>query len=331
FLPLIVYLANSPGSLQIIIKTWFKYAFFLFIPILPFLFGDGVGRFLMPFSFLLLFFPLLNFKWKIIALVVTIYVITFDITARSNVIKFLIPLVIGHLFYFRKLLSGKILNLSRLLFLFMPFLLLFLAISGVFNIFKIDEYVGDYNAKSDPHYNGADEESLTVDSRTFLYVEVIESALRHDYVLFGRTPARGNDSASFGEYNKLTLNTGKLERFSNEVSILNIFTWLGAVGVLLYFLIFIKATYLAINRSNNFFIRLIGINVAFRWAYGWVEDYSEFDLSNIFLWFMIGLCFSESFRKMTDKEVKVWVQGIFEKKKSIPRKMRYNPIFNKNF
>jgi hypothetical protein len=320
-LPLLVYTVNSSQSIQSIVKTWFRYALFIYILFSPFIWGDGVGKFLIPFGFLLLFFPILNLKWRIIVLVVTLYVITFDITARSNVIKFTIPLVIGLMFYFRKILSIKVLNVSRLLLLFAPFLLFFLAISGVFNVFKADEYVGDYNAKSDSHYDGPGEESLTADSRTFLYIEVIESAIKHDYVLFGRTPARGNDSASFGEFTKLTLNTGKQERFSNEVSILNIFTWLGLVGVLLYFLVFFKATYLAINRSNSIFIKLIGINIAFRWAYSFVEDFSEFDLSNIFLWIMIGMCFSESFRKMNDMEIKMWVRGIFEKKKTTPRKI----------
>lgn len=330
-LPLLVYCVNNIQTVQIIVKTWFRYALFIYLLFSPFIWGDGVGRFLMPFTFLLLFFPILNLKWKIIVMLVTIFVVTFDITARSNVIKFVIPLLIGHLFYLRKILSVKILNISRLLFLFMPFILFFLAISGVFNVFKIDEYVaGEYNAKSNSRNEGPDEESLTADSRTFLYVEVIESALRNDYVLFGRTPARGNDSASFGEFNKLTLNTGKLERYSNEASILNIFTWLGLIGIVLYFLIFIKATYLAINQSNNIFMKLIGLNVAFRWTYGWVEDFSDFDLSNIFLWIMIGMCFSASFQKMTDMEMKIWIRGIFEKKKPLPRKMFTNLAFTKN-
>jgi hypothetical protein len=329
-LPLIVYLANSLLSLQIIVKTWFKYALFVFVLISPFLWGDGVGKFLIPFSFLLLFFPILNFKWKIIALLVTIFVLCFDITARSNIIKFVIPLLIGLLFYLRKILSSKILNTTRFLLLFIPFVLLFLAVTDVFNIFKLQDYVGEYNTKSESHVGGSGEESLIADSRTFLYLEVIESALRNEYVFFGRTPARGNDSVTFGDYNKETLNTGKQERFSNEVSILNVFTWLGIVGVILYFLIFIKASYLAINQSNNIFIKLIGLNVAFRWAYGWVEDFSNFDLSNIFLWIMIGMCFSESFRKMSDREFKMWVQGIFQSNKRLPKKMAYNAIINKN-
>lgn len=332
-LPLFVYVANNVLSIQIIVKMWYRYALFIFIVFSAFIWGDGVGKFLIPISFLLLFFPILNFKWKMITLLVSVFVLIADITARSNIVKFAIPLVIGLLFYIRNWISVKLLNVSRLLFLFMPFVFLYLGISGVFNVFKMDEYFGDYNVKSTNVRNdGPEEESLTADSRTFLYVEVIESALRNEYVFLGRTPARGNDSVSFGDFNKEKLRTGKQERFANEVSILNVFTWLGIVGVFLYFLIFFKATYLAINQSNNIFMKLVGTSVAFRWAYGWVEDFSDFDLSNIFLWIMIGMCFSESFRKMSDRDFKIWVNGIFSKNNKKERLNSYKiPSYNSSF
>jgi hypothetical protein len=80
-------------------------------------------------------------------------------------------------------------------------------------------------------------------------------------------------------------------------------------------MIFFKSSYLAINESNNVIIKLIGINVSFRWAYGFVEDFSNFDLSNIFLWLMIGMCFSKKFRKMSNNQMKNWVLSIFDKPK----------------
>ena len=138
------------------------------------------------------------------------------------------------------------------------------------------------------------------------------SAIKNNYIIFGRTPARGNDSNSFGDYNKEKLKTGKQERFGNEVSILNIFTWLGIIGVVLYFIIFLKASYFAINESNNFPIKIVGLNISFRWAFGFVEDFSNFDLSNIFLWLMIGMCFSKTFRQMSNSQMKNWVLGIFD-------------------
>ena len=311
-LPLIVYLPSSLKSVQISIRTWFIYGLILFIFFTPFLWGDAVGKFLMPISFLLLFYPLLNTKWKIFVFIFTLYVIFFDITARSNIIKFVVPLFLGCLFYFKNYLSFKILNIIRLILLFVPLIFLLLGGTGIFNVFKLDEYFGEQTVKTKSISGEKGEESLTADTRTLLYIEVIESAIKNNYIIFGRTPARGNDSNSFGDYNKEKLKTGKQERFGNEVSILNIFTWLGIIGVVLYFIIFLKASYFAINESNNFPIKIVGLNISFRWAFGFVEDFSNFDLSNIFLWLMIGMCFSKTFRQMSNSQMKNWVLGIFD-------------------
>lgn len=159
------------------------------------------------------------------------------------------------------------------------------------------------------------EEDLSADTRTFIYEEVISSAIRHNYIWFGRTPARGNDSMSFGSYSAENLKTGKYERHSNEVCHPNIFTWLGLVGVILYSLIYLKSSYLAVYKSNNIYIKILGVFIAFRWAYGWVEDFNRFDIMNISLWMMIAMGFSEQFRDMTDRDFKIWIRSIFWKQR----------------
>jgi len=314
-LPLSIYISTNKKIVQKLVNVWITYAlpaFFLFLPF--FKFGDATGRYLIPISFLLLFFPILNIRWKIISLTFTLFVLLGDLGARSNVIKFGVPLFLGLLYYFRFFMTVKLLEIGRLTLILMPIILFMLGWSGTFNVFKMNEYItGNYKTKT--VINGqVSEESLTVDTRTPIFNEVLRSAIKYDYIWLGRSPARGNESASFGLYASEELHTGKMERFSNEVSILNIFTWTGLIGVILYFLIFYRASYLAIQKSNNFSIRIIGLCVAFRWTYAWVEDFSNFDLSYFFLWIMIGMCFSKSFREMTDKEMKVWVMGIFDKR-----------------
>jgi len=183
-------------------------------------------------------------------------------------------------------------------------------VTNVFNVFNIGDYVkGDYTVSDDKNHG-----DLKTDTRTGLYVEVLTSAIKYDYILLGRTPARGNESKIFGaEIAKLT-NSKNLERYRNEACILNVFTWTGFLGVLLYFMIFVKATYLSTYKSNNFFVKIVGLYIAFRWLYAWVEDFREFDLSTFFVWICLGMCFSESFRKSNDKEIYYWVQGFFDKR-----------------
>ena len=68
------------------------------------------------------------------------------------------------------------------------------------------------------------------------------------------------------------------------------------------------------TNSNNTYSKMIGIFVAFRWIYAWVEDINNFSLTTYFLWVIIGFCLSSKFRKLTNLEIKIWIQGIFEKK-----------------
>ncbi|WP_125185334.1 hypothetical protein [Botryobacter ruber] len=265
-------------------------------------------------SFIIIFFPLLTAKWKIFSLFFACIVIFGFLDARSNVIKYTLSFILGFTYYFRGYLLSRILKVFRILFLFAPFILFSIGAAGVFNIFKMDEYISGNYSTTATNNGEVIEESLTVDTRTFLYEEVISSAFKYDYIILGRSPARGNESPSFGLYALEELKTGKMERFSNEVSILNVFTWTGLLGVILYFLVFSKASYLAIFRSNNTMIKIIGLYISFRWTYAWVEDFSRFDLSYFFLWVMIGMCFSKSFREMNNADMKIWVLGIFNER-----------------
>lgn len=312
-LPLSIYVFTNTVIIQRIVSTWLRYAlpaFFIFLPF--FQASDALGRYLVPISFLLLFFPILPWRWKIVTLVFTTLVVFGGLDARSNVIKFCFAFLIGILFYFREQLQAKILQTLRILFLATPIVLFVLALTGQFNVFQMDKYVDGEYSTSVVQDGSVTEENLTADTRTLLYDEVLSSAKNNDYIFFGRTPARGNDSELFGAVLADELQTGKRERFSNEVSILNIFTWTGVIGVVLYFTIFYQASYLAINRSNNMFIRLIGLYVGFRWTYAWVEDFSDFDLSYLFLWLLVGMCFSRAFRAMTDLEMKDWLMELVD-------------------
>lgn len=311
-LPLVTYIATNTFYVQKIMNKWIIYMLPLFIFIALFITHGAYGRYLIPVSFALLFYPLLNKHWKVICLLIALFVISIGLGARSNVIKFLVPFAIALVYYFRSHFIYRILLYTRIILLLAPFALLVLGITNVFNIFKMSDYIeGEYRIESsNKEWEG--DGNLLVDTRTFIYIEVIASALKYDYVWLGRTPARGNESPSFGPSIDKELNRNKNERFANEVGIANIFTWTGLLGVLLYFLIFIKASYLALKKSNSWFIKLTGVYICFRWFYAWVEDFSRFDLSTVFLWVCIAMCISKEFRAMTDNEFKNWFRGVFD-------------------
>lgn len=305
-LPAVAFLATNPQFVSSIYRFWLKYGLWLIFLFIPFIIkGDMYGVYLAPLFLLIILFPLLSNQWKVVILIMIVIVILGGTDSRSNIIRFTMAALLGGIYYIpfvRKALFLKIIHAS---FFVIPLLLFSLAVSNVFNVFKINDYIhADLVVKAE----GGGKDDLSADTRTLLYVEVISSALKHDYVLQGRSPAKGYDSKHFGLIAKYKLGTGRMVRYSSEVSLLNIFTWYGLVGVILYSLVFLVGTYLALYRSNNYFIKVIGVFVAFRWAYSFVEEFNRADIVMLSLWIMIGMCYSSLFRNMNNDEFKRFVR-----------------------
>ena len=325
FLPVIAYTASNKERLQAILSFFVKVVLpssVLFLIPVP---TGAWGWYLFPVGFLILFLPALKTPWKILFVAVALVALLGDISTRSHTFKYGIPILLLLIYYFRFFIAtDQILNIGRLVFTIAPWVLLFLGVSGIFNVFKINEYIKtSYVAETTNAQGEIKKQDLTDDSRTFIYTEVLQSAKKHNYWILGRSPARGNDTVAFADFFQQI--TGKNERYKNEANVPNIFTWMGIIGLLLYFLVFYKAFTLAITKSNNIYIKIIGLFVAFRWAYAWAEDYAAFGSNDLTIWLMIGACLSESFRKMNNLEVKLWARGIIEN-----RYVKYLNYINKD-
>jgi hypothetical protein len=308
-LPLTVYAFCHPKQLSKILLFWFNYAWLILIILTPFLSSDAFGRFLVPYSFLALFAVLLD--RKSIFFIIAAYIITCTLgnESRSDIIKFTFCILLGSSFLIPK--TRKLIFEYRrsIIYLFwtLPIILFVFAAVGKFNIFRLEEELGLEGKYNISNSLSGKEVSVLTDTRTLLYIEEISSAINNNYVLQGRSIARGYDSAYFGDAIDNPLNIKRGERGSCEVSILNIFNYFGLIGVVIYFLIFASASYKAVTQSQNLFVPIIGIYVAFRWAFGWIEDFSRFDLNYLFLWIMIGICFSPFYRNMSNKDIKHWL------------------------
>lgn len=322
-MPIIAYSGTSLTLLKMLIQFYLKYTLPLLIVFFFIISSGGVGFYLVPISFLVLFLPVIKKPWNIIVLSLCLFVVFLSLGARSNVVKFIVPLLFSFIYYFKIIHNIRVLEFIRKGLVTLPVIFFVLGIWGNFNVFKINEYLkGDYQSTNKNVFTGeVSSEDLTADTRTPLYLEVLNTAKKYDSWLIGRSPARGNETDLFSSISEIT---GRQERAGNEVAILNIFTWTGIVGVIFYFFIFYKASYLAVNYSNNIFSKIVGLFIGFRWCYAWVEDINYFTLTTFFLWIMIGLCFSKSFRRMNDKEFAAWINGFFEKPSSIKYRLKSN-------
>ena len=316
-IPLCTYLVNNTYLFQRILKQFIFLATPIFIVFQFFISKDEFGFYLAPYSFLLIFLPLLPLKLKMFILTVAIYVIFSDLGARATILKFVFPFFISILFYYRNVIKTKSFNVFCTILMFSPFIFFTLAATNIFNIFNPQGNDSVEIIDKKKSLNGEIEyDNLLSDTRTFLYFEVLSTAKEYNTWFLGRSPALGNKSDMFGFEDPNNRN----ERNSNEVGILNYFNWLGLVGVFFIFIIYYRAAYLAINYSNNYFSKLTGIYIAYRWVISWIEDYNSFYIGFVFLWLMIGFCFSPTFRKMTDAEMRDWVLNIFKFKNRSLRK-----------
>lgn len=305
---------SNSQVLRTCLNYWIRYALPLLLIFLLLGFpGEAFHFYAGPVLTLSCFLPVIPRKWRNLFVVILLVMVFADLGARSQIIKAVVAFMLSFALIIAKHVTDSILKIAHWFCYILAIILLVLGISGNFNVFEdLSSHEGQYTKKT--MRNGeVVEEDAAADTRTFIYVEVINSALKHDYVLFGRTPARGNDSVSFGSYNAEDLKTGKYERHKNEVCHPNVFTWLGLVGMVLYSLLYLRSSWLAVYRSRNLYVKLAGVYIAFRWMYGWIEDVNGFDIANVSLWMLMAMGFSTEFRNMSDMEFLQWIQSVFAK------------------
>ncbi len=313
-LPIIIWLAYYPDIVSKIFRFWYKYLLIL----TPFILLREVNvTYLAPLMLFICFLPLYKNK-KTVIIFLILGILYFYISSLYSMRVYVIKIFTSFLFAFgilflKRLIKTQakligILAYSCVIFIFT------LTLVGCYNIFiqgeSSEEVLNEYK-QADPTGNN--------DTRSLIIIDVINSAIQNNYTLLGRTPARGNDIEYSGIYfywayedgaNSKSFNKG--ERHYNEAGFLNIFTWEGLIGLVLYSLIYIKATILAIKKSNNIYIKCLGCLIGFYWSIGFVETINLLDSSNLTLWIMIGMCYSIKFRKMNDIEFKNWAQTLIQ-------------------
>lgn len=302
------YTLSIPKWMQKASRPLFKYLPLIAILYLPFsrdgMYGDLLGFICTPAILLLLFFKDLPKKQQMIWLLIAILIVItgFVGDARSHVIKFSVAFLIGMTYVFDKLYQ----KLKHIVWVFViaPFILLFLGLSGTFNVFEMNQYIKNKSVS---------EETIT-DTRTIVYTEVLSSAVNNNYVMWGRGIGRGYVSAfqekrSSDNRNATTL--GSSER-NSEVGMHNIFTWGGIVYVIIYSLMWCSVLYYGVYKSNNRYVRVVGFYLAFYYLYSWVENFQSFSIIFISSWLMVSLCLSPYFRRMNNLEFKKYIATILK-------------------
>lgn len=306
----IIWLAAYPPFLNGILRLFWKY----YLPLvgISFIFFSRPNTLnYLPYTFLLLFLPLIPQKKAIRLLGIVLIFFLFE-EQRNDKIKIIVLLLIAlAIYYFSVKILKQLAGIGSVVLMFLPFLLLYLGVIGVFNIFKMDEYIkGDITVKVTNASGEVVDDNLKADTRTFIYQNVFYTMNKYDAWLMGRSPAFGDEGIEgyFPEFDPVS---GLRGRYGNEVQVLNLLLWYGLVAVFLYFLMYFRACYLAIFRSKSKFMVGIGLYVSFLWAWAFVWEVANFEIYFMMNIALLGVSYSKSFRRMTDRDFKLWVGNIF--------------------
>jgi hypothetical protein len=167
---LLFFVGNSLIYVNIIFKYSFKFLFplgFLLIPLTLMTNEELYSRIMIPISLFILFIPYIKVKNIILILIIIIVSIFLVIGFRSNIIKIILSVLLLFSFYLN--INKNFINIINIMFFVVPLILLSLAITGTFNIFKYISKEKKYELVTNENTN----ETSTGETRTFLYVEVL--------------------------------------------------------------------------------------------------------------------------------------------------------------
>lgn len=297
-LPLLIF---YPYKLQIIQKISTFALKIWWIPIVYSLYIFTTPIFHL-FFFLIILLPYLNKRNKIKIGIIIIYSIVTFMSSRGYVIRIIFATAIAGLYYLNLYFHNITIKTIKLLFfilLITPLTFLYLGINGTFNIFDINSY---YSKNVTTKESG---ESLTVDTRSFLYRGIYKSVYSNGNILIG--------NSAIGSYiiNEENEQTGIKEldqkgRYGSESGLLDSFLCGGIIGTLFFSMLFWVSSYYAIFKSRNFMLKLIGLFIIFRWATSFFDEPSSWWMSNILLYTFMGICLSKSIRETGENNLKLW-------------------------
>lgn len=257
---------------------------------------------------LIILIPFLKWRWQITVVIASIASVSFDLDNRSNIISvaFSYSLLLFYYFFVRKIgneLSAFFLNMARKLLLIGPLVLLILGALGVFNVFQYTDEEGSAGGVVVSTESG---KLLSTDSRTGIYEDALNNLVKNNGWVFG-TGVTVMYETHLAESNS-DYNQGRLG--GSESGFLALLTFGGIPYVVLMFALCFSSSQLAINNSNNSLIKLVGVFVAFRWLYLFIESPVSLNFTWVTLFLAIGMALNPVLRSASDLQMKNYFKRI---------------------
>lgn len=142
------------------------------------------------------------------------------------------------------------------------------------------------------------DEEMSTDTRTFLYLEVYQDLVKNNQLLFGK----GANGTYYSDYFEES-GGSRDNRLTVEVGVLALLLKGGLIATILYLLIVSTAIYYAFFRSNNYYVVGIGFTLFVYALLLFVQNSISYSISNVFIWFFIGVSLSKEIRNMSNLEI----------------------------
>ena len=312
-LPIFCILGAQPQSL----KRIFSHLITTTVPI-SFVFilssaaDDDPNRKLMYTNFVsflylfIIFVPCLKIKWKILFTFLSIISFNFNTDNRSNMLCIGVAwgiLVFSYLHAYLPKISYFGARLVRHSLLIFPIIFLVLGGLGHFNVFK---YIEEEGTGDKVVVVGKSGRNLTTDSRTSIYDDLVNNLNDKNDWIFGSSAVviyKTNLADALEGYDD-----GRLG--GSESGFVGLLTFGGLVYVVLFFLLCYRSSYLAIYQSNNNLIKMIGVFIAFRWFYSFVESPLQLNFNWITIFVSIGMALGTEIRQMTNQQISKFLYEI---------------------
>ena len=267
--------------------------------------SDGMMSMAHNASFLNIFLLLLPFvskRWRRRIILAALIVALLDIDRRSILACTFFCLGLG---LFANIVSQRIVRIILYWSLILvPIALFVLGITGAFNIFQYMEDSYTYQATGGKR-------DMFVDSRTAIYDDVFSELSEKNAIIWG-LGGNGKTRTSLTELKDANYDEKyKYGRPGTESGMLNYIQYSGLIGFLVYGLLLVVGSFRAVFRSNNQLMVLIGLFIAFKFLFSFLEDRIGFQPASFYLFLTIGMCYNVKFREMDDDEISEYIQQIF--------------------
>lgn len=302
-LPYMMFL-GSPDCCSKIFRSFIKFGIPLCVIGAIWLSSDEQQNFahnLVIVNMLVLLLPEMKWKWRLMIIAIAFFVSLYDLDRRSILVGYAVPFLLLFAWPFLRVNLMRKFVVSTMFVL--PIVLLSLGLAGIFNIFEYMEKSSDLNI------SGSDRGTM-VDSRTGIYEDVFKDLINNNIWV-----SRGGNHKTYTSIVEISSNDvtdlWRYGRKGTESGMLNHFQYGGIWGALAYTLLFIGASWKACFSSRSRFMRLLGVYIAFKFLYSFIEESVVPNGLTFWLFLCLGICYNARFRNFTDIEIKKYFRQVF--------------------